>query len=141
MKKQLLRALSLILILAFILSTSAFATMDASDYLSFYNAYISRTGNTVTVNFEVEGTRIMDYIGVTEIYLYERANSMSSWSLVKTFLSTDSVYASSMISSNTSLKLDSVSYSGSSSKQYMAYVTCYAEKNGGSDSRALIIFS
>lgn len=141
MKKQSWRVLSFVLILAFILSISVFATMDASDYLSFYNAYISRTGNTVTVNFEVEGTRIMDYIGVTEIYLYERANSMSSWSLVKTFLSTDSVYATSMISSNTSLKLDSVSYSGSSSKQYMAYVTCYAEKNGGSDSRTLVIYS
>ena len=80
----------------------------------------------------------MDQIGATEIDLYERENSYSSWNLVKTFLSTDSTYASAMIASNASFKYDYVSYSGNSSYQYKAYVTIYAEKDGGSDSRDII---
>ncbi len=138
MKKRVLRLCAIILALVLLLSTVAFATMEASQYLSYYSVYLTRTGNTVKVHFDVQGTRIMDKIGATEIYLYERANSYSSWSLVQTYLSTDPAYASSMIDSNASFKDDYVSYSGNSSYQYMAYVTVYAEKNGGSDSREVI---
>ncbi len=138
MKKSVIRILVITIVLALLLSTAAFAAMDASHYLSYYNAYITKSGNTVKVNFEVQGTRIMDYVGVTEIYLYERANSYSSWALVQTFLSTDPAYSSTMIEINSSFKDDYVSYSGNSSYQYMAYVTVYAEKNGGSDSRDII---
>ena len=138
MKKRAFRSFVVIVVLALLLSTAVSATMEASQYLSYYNAYITKTGNTVKVNFVVRGTRIMDQIGATEIYLYERANSYSSWTLVQTFLYTDSAYASDMMDSNTSFKDDYVSYSGNSSYQYMAYVTVYAEKNGGSDSRDII---
>ena len=138
MKTKAVRNSVFIIVLVFLLSTVAFATMEASHYLSFYNAYITKTGNTIKVNFAVEGAGIMDYVGVTEIYLYERANSNSSWTLVKTYLSTDPVYASAMMDSNTSYKDDYVSYSGNSTYQYMAYVTVYAEKDGGSDSRGII---
>ena len=140
MKKRAIRLSAIILILTLLLSTVAFATMEASQYLSYYSAYITKTGNTVKVHFDVQGTRIMDSIGATEIYLYERANSSSSWSLVQTYLSSDPTYASAMIDSNASFKDDYVSYSGNSSYQYKAYVTVYAEKNGGSDSRDIIAY-
>ena len=120
------------------LSTVAYAVMEASQYLSAYSAYITKTGNTVKVHFDVEGTGVMDYIGATEIYLYEKASSYSSWTLVKTYLSTDSAYADSMLDSNASFKDDYVTYAGNSSYQYKAYVTVYAEKNGGSDSRNIV---
>ena len=138
MKKRAFRLSIIIIVLTLLLSSVAFATMDASQYLSFYAAYITKNGNTIKVNFQVEGTRIMDYVGVTEIYLYERANSNSSWTLVKTYLYTDPIYASAMMDSNTSYKDDYVSYSGNSSYQYVAYVTVYAEKDGGSDSRDIL---
>lgn len=138
MKKRAIRLSIIILVLTLLLSTVAFATMEASQYLSYYSAYITRTGNTVKIHFDVQGTRIMDSIGATEIYLYERANSSSSWTLVQTYLSSDPAYASAMIDSNASFKDDYVSYSGNSSYQYFAYVTVYAEKDGGSDSRGII---
>jgi len=138
MKKRSFRLLIIIIILSLLLSSVAFATMDASQYLSFYAAYITKSGNTVKVNFQVEGTRIMDQIGVTEIYLYEKTSSFGNWTLVHTYLSTDPAYASAMMDSNTSYKDDYVSYSGNSSYQYKAYVTVYAEKDGGSDSRNVI---
>lgn len=138
MRKRVIRSIAFVIVIVLLLSTAVFATMDASQYLSYYSAYITKSGNTVKVNFVVQGTRVMDQIGATEIYLYERPNSYSGWTLVQTFLSTDSAYASDMIDSNASFKDDYVSYSGNSSYQYMAYVTVYAEKNGGSDSRDII---
>ena len=141
MKSRLIRPILITLVFALILSSTCFAYDRASYYLSYYEASISKTGNTIKVNFEVQGTNIMDVVGATEIYLYERASDGYSWILVETYLSTDNTYTSQMISTNASIKHSHVSYSGSSSKQYMAYVVCYAEKDGGSDSRNLIVFS
>lgn len=138
MRKRSSRLFVFITILALLLSTVAFASLEASDYLSYYNAYISKSGNTIKINFDVQGTRIMDYVGVSEIYLYEKTSTNGSWNLVQTYLSTDPVYASTMMDSNTNFKIDYVSYSGNSAYQYKAYVTVYAEKNGGSDSRDIV---
>ena len=141
MKKIIIRPIIIILIVALALSSTCYASKKASYYLSYYEASISKTGNTIKVNFEVQGTSIMDVVGVTEIYLYERASGTYSWVLVNTFLSTDSTYTSQMINTNSGIKHSYVSYSGSSSKQYMAYVVCYAEKDGGSDSRDIVVYS
>ncbi len=137
------RILSVIVLIIAIFNSSLVmstnATMEASDYLSAYSVYFSNSGNTITVYFEIEGTRQMDYIGVTQIYLYERVDSNSSWTPVQTYLSSDPTYTSAMIGTNTAFKVGHVDYSGNSSYQYKAYVTVYAEKDGGSDSRNLII--
>ncbi len=138
MKKRAIRLVAIIIVLILLLSHAAFASMEASHYLSYYNAYITKSGNTVKVNFVVQGTKVMDQIGATEVYLYERTSNAGSWTLVQTYLSTDPAYTSDMIDSNASFKDDYVSYSGNSSYQYMAYVTVYAEKDGGSDSRGII---
>ena len=138
MKKRTVRISIAIIIFALLLSTAAFAALEASDYLSYYNAYITKNGNTIKVNFQVQGTRVMDKVGVTEIYLYEKTSTNGSWTLVKTYLYTNPLYADAMMDTNISYKDDYVSYSGNSSYQYKAYVTVYAEKDGGSDSRSVI---
>ncbi len=141
MKRRNLIFVLVLLVTMSLLATSAFAALEASYYLSYYGASITNNGNTIKVNFEVQGTSIMDVVGVTEIYLYERDDSNSQWTLVHTYLSSDSAYTNQMISTNASIKHSYVSHSGSSSKQYMAYITCYAEKDGGSDSRPLVVYS
>lgn len=138
MKRKKTRMVLFALLLCFLLSTISYAANESSLYLSAYTAYITKSGNTVNINFEVYGTRIMDQVGVTEIYLYEKTSPYGSWSPVETYLSTDPDYYSSMIGTTTSYKISSVSYSGSSSYQYKAYVTVYAEKDGGSDSKVII---
>ena len=138
MKRPCTRAILILVIMLLLLSTVSYAANEASLYLTGYLAYISTSGDTVYVNYEVLGTRIMDKIGATEIYLYEKTSTYGSWNLVATYLSTDPTYSSAMIGTNTGLKVDSVSYSGSSAYQYKAYVTVYAEKDGGSDSRNII---
>ena len=138
MRRSVSRMLLILLVALFLLSTISFAANEASLYLSGYLAYITKSGNTININYEVLGTRTMDKIGVTEIYLYEKSTGSSTWTLVATYLSTDPTYTSAMIGTNTGLKMDSVSYSGTSSYQYKAYVTVYAEKDGGSDSRNIV---
>ena len=100
MKKKAIHLSVIVIVLALLLSTAAFATMESSQYLSYYNAYISKNGNTIKVNFEVQGTRVMDKIGVTEIYLYEKTGSSGSWTLVQTYLSSNPTYANAMMDSN-----------------------------------------
>ena len=119
---------------------SSHATMEASDYLSSYSAYISNSSNTIKVYFDAEGTRRMDYIGATQIYLYQRIDSNSSWTLVQTYLSSNPTYTSIMIGTNTAFHNGHVEYSGNASYEYKAYITEYDEKDGGSDSRSFIVY-
>ena len=83
MKKRIIRTIALILTLTMILSTAALAAINASAYITATNAWITRNGNTVKVNFSIVGNGTMDKIGVKYIYLYERNGN--SWNLVETF--------------------------------------------------------
>jgi hypothetical protein len=113
------------------MSTAAYATVTASEYIAATSAWITRDGNDVKVNFFIVGTNMMDKIGVKYIYLYEKNGN--TWSLVEAFDYTDPSYASTMMGSNTSAKSGHVTYSGYASKHYYADCRFYAEKDGGSD--------
>ena len=131
MKKRTFRVLALFVVLSILLATCAFAAMYASEYIAATSTWITRTGNTVKVNFTIVGTKTMDKIGVKYVYLYELNGN--TWSLVKTFDYTDPQYASDMMNSNSGAKAAYLPYSGSSTKSYYADVRFYAEKDGGSD--------
>ncbi len=92
MRKRILRISALVLALMLILSTAAFAAINASEYINATSAWITRDGNTVKVNFIIIGTDTMDQIGVKYVYLYEKNGN--TWSLVKTFAYTNSQYGS-----------------------------------------------
>lgn len=129
--KKIIRIVALCLLLSLLLSFAAFAAMESSAYISYTSAVITKSGNTINVVFEIYGRNIMDKIGVTTIYLYEKTGN--TWYLVKTFDYTDPLYAADMMAYNTGIKYDSVSYSGNGSKDYYANVNFYAERNGGYD--------
>lgn len=131
MKMKNLRIIALIIILTMLLSTAAFATINASAYIAATSAWITRDGNTVKVNFYIVGTDTMDQIGVKYVYLYEKNGN--TWSLVKTFAYTNSQYSATMMASSISAHAGYLSYSGSANKQYYADCRFYAEKDGGSD--------
>lgn len=131
MKKKTLRILALVLALALLLSTAAFAAMNASAYITATSAWITRDGNTVEVDFWIVGTDTMDQIGVKYIYLYEKNGY--SWNLVKTFAYTNPLYSAAMMDYSTAGHAGYVTYSGSASKSYYADCRFYAEKDGGSD--------
>ena len=133
MKKKTLRILAIAVLLVLLLSSVSYAAQTSSAYISITNAYITRSGDDVNVYFYVVGRAAsMDVIGAKKIYVYEQNGT--TWSLVKTFDSDDSQYASDMIATNTSIKSDHVTYTGgSAAKNYFAVVKFYAEKDGGSD--------
>ncbi len=131
MRNSTLRIITLVIILTLLMSTAAFASINASAYISATNTWITRSGSTVKVNFTIVGTGTMDKIGVKYVYLYEKNGN--SWNLVETFDYTDPDYASTMMDSNTGAHAGYLSYSGYANKNYYADVRFYAEKNGGSD--------
>ena len=133
MKKKTVRILAIAVLLVLLLSSVSYAAQTSSAYISITNAYITRSGDDVNVYFYIVGRAAsMDVIGAKKIYVYEQNGT--TWSLVKTFDSDDSQYASHMIATNTSAKSDHVTYTeGSATKNYYAEVRFYAEKDGGSD--------
>ncbi len=131
MRKKTLGMIALIVALTLLLTTAAFAAMEASAYINVTNAWIERDGNTVEVDFYIIGTDTMDQIGVKYIYLYEKNGN--TWSRVKTYAYTNPLYASTLMASSTYVHAGYVTYNGSSSKQYFASCEFYAEKDGGSD--------
>lgn len=131
MRKKAARIIALIIALTLLLASTAFAAVNASDYINATSAWITRDGNTVEVNFWIVGTDTMDQIGVKYIYLYEKNGY--SWNLVKTFAYTNPIYSATLMDSNTGAHAAYVTYSGYASKSYYAECRFYAEKDGGSD--------
>lgn len=104
----------------------------ASKYLTAYNTYICDMGDgEYQIWYEVMGTGDMDEIGTLSIMLYE-VNSDGSLTWVKTFLHED---YNTMLSYDDWYHCSYVSYLGSSSKTYKAYVCIWAGKDGSGDTR------
>ena len=133
MKRRIICSISLILVFVFLFSTVSFAAETSSLYIAATNAYLTRSGDNVNVYFYIVGCHtFMDRIGATKVYVYEQNGT--TWSLVKTFDSDDSLYTSDMIDTNTGAMSSHVTYTeGSATKNYFALVYFYAEKDGGSD--------
>lgn len=105
----------------------------ASNYLTSYNTYIYRVGTNgeIHVWFDVVGTGYMDEIGVLSIELYEVSSTgQETW--LKTFLYEDN---ESMLIYDDWCHASYVSYQGSTTKNYKAYVCIWAGKNGSGDTR------
>ena len=124
-------AVLLALIIVFPVNTLA-AEPKASLYLSSYNVGIAAIGNgKVEIAFDVIATDYMDKIGAMSIYVYEAPDGIS-WEHVKTYYC--ETYTN-MTAVNRMNYLSTVTYSGTAGKYYKAYVTIWAGKNGGGDTR------
>ena len=137
-KPILIKVIALILIFVLAVPITTYATGNnsvqpfASYYLDAYNTYIYDAGNgNIQIWYEVMGTGYMDEIGVLSIILYE-VNSDGSLTRVKTFSHED---YNSMLAEDDYYHYSYVSYKGSSSKTYKAYVCIWAGKNGSGDTR------
>ena len=131
MTKKAIRTLAIALIVTLLLGSVSFAAQESSTYISSTSAYFIRSGNDVNLYFTIVGRGIMNEIGVSEIYLYEKTGN--TWHLAFVFNSSDSDYTSAMLSYNTSAKSSHVTYSGSAYKDYYAILLFYAADAYGSD--------
>lgn len=130
--------ISLILLLTLVSPITVMATPHediqpyASNYLTAYNTYICKLGNNeVQIWYEVVGKGTMDEIGTLSIELYE-VNSNGSLTWLKTFQYED---YDTMLVYDDYYHYSCVSYQGSTSKTYKAYVCIWAGKNGSGDTR------
>lgn len=134
-----IRIIAIILVITLITPCTAMAaTYDtvqpyASKFLTSYNTYICRVGTSgqIQIWFDVMGTGTMDEIGVLSIELYE-VSSDGSQTWLKTYQHED---YSAMLIEDDWCHCSYVSYQGSTSKTYKAYVCIWAGKNGGGDTR------
>ena len=124
-------------IICILLAVSLFlvAPVSASENSSRASAFFARhrtylyevDGNKFGVWFEVVAKHTMDELGVSYIEM-QRSTDQVNWTPVKYYYP-DSW--SQMISTNTAIHTDGVTYTGFSGYYYRAYVTYYA-KSGNS---------
>lgn len=107
----------------------------SSDYLDYYYAEINPAASgDLEVNFNVGGKGIMDEIGARTIILQESTNG-SNWYIAETFRYGD---YPNMMGYDKSSHSSYVEYAGDPDRFYRAYVTVWAGKNGGGDSRRIL---
>ena len=135
MKSKFTKALLLIMVFSLCLPIfESTVEARASQYIDSYDAYISRNGSgNLTIWFDVASTGKMDKLGASSVFLYEKNNGL--WVLVKTYYNTD---YTTMLRTNSGIHSSSLSYSGTTGKQYYANVYIWAEKGGSGDSRSKV---
>ncbi|MDR1135773.1 MAG: hypothetical protein LBL49_06300 [Clostridiales Family XIII bacterium] len=131
-KRQLF--IGVIIILALMSSATAPATamtLKASNYISVYEATLSRTGaDDVLVSYYVAAPQISDQLGVSGIIIERRSGS--SWVTAATYSSSN--YPAFM-GNNCTTHSGTLTYDGVSGMEYRAKVTFFAKKGSGTDSR------
>ena len=139
MNKRTIRVFAIVVILCMMLSMLASASVESSAYIGYMSAYFTRSGNDVNVYFSIVGRGLMDEIGVSEIWLYEKTGNTYNW--VYTFYADDPDYRDDMLSFNTTAKADHVTYAGSASSDYLAILYFYAADAYGSDTISYYSYS
>ena len=126
-----IKILCILLVISLLFVVPVSASENASKASSFFVRHCTYLyeveGNEFGVWFEVTATYKMDELGVNRIKI-QRSTDRNTWTTVKT------CYPSSypqMISTNTAIHADGVTYTGTSGYYYRAYVTYYA-KSGNS---------
>lgn len=140
MKKNKMRIVSLLLVLACMMSVSAYASdivPYASDQISAYDGDAIAVGNgRIAIEFSIEGTGKMSSIGAQRIRVYEDYHS-DGWALVKTFRQTDD-------GMNTSGKVsygNTMYYNGIAGTKYKIEIVVFAtDSKGVTDTRTVTCY-
>lgn len=129
--KKIMKTISLILVLAMLLSTYAFAAETRSSaYLFSYCGVLSRTSSgKLLIEFDATGMGTMTAIGASTIKVYK-----SNGQLVKAYYYTDTG-CSGMLGYNTTVHGSSLTYTGVAGETYYCIITFYARNANGYDSK------
>lgn len=128
--------IAFLLIFTLIIPTNVCATETivprASYYLDSYNTYIYPAAlGKIQVWFTVTGVNYMDEIGTLTIKIYESTDG-ETWNWVKTY---KQATTTGMLAYDTIFHSGHVDYQGTIGRQYKAYVTIWAGKDGDGDTR------
>lgn len=138
MSKRVNRCIALLLFVVCLASSATAAEASvtrASDYLDSYRTFmVANGGGNVSIWFDVCGTKTMEKVGALTVQLQESKDGGATFTTIKTF---SYLNYSNMMKRNAISCISSVSYQGVAGRYYQAYVTVYAAKDGGSDSRTI----
>lgn len=105
-----------------------------SSTLNYYSANLSASANrTVSVSANITGRGDCSEIGISRVYVYESSDGGKTFSLYKTYLSSD--YPSMMDSGITYCKAP-ISFTGTIGNQYKATVYCHAVCGSDTDTKS-----
>lgn len=133
MKKQVIRWLSVLLMLTIVMAPmAAFAAEPrASSYITSTGVGIDRVSGGIKVSYDIVGTGTMSNIGATMIQIYTEGGDFAKGFYYST--------TSGMMGYNRSYYYSSVTWTGaSSSTRYYAVVTFKASNSSGSDTHTMI---
>lgn len=123
----------LVMCIAPVAQAASECTPYASKYFSSYSVSLDHDGNTLSANFAVFGTRILDRLGAKTIY-FQRSSNNKSWTTVKTVSYTS---MAELMKNSTTLHGTTVSYNATPGYYYRAYIVLWAEFNGDNEYRHL----
>lgn len=128
--------IAILIIITLVVPTNAHATETvlprASYYLDSYNTYIYPAAlGKIQVWFTVTGVNYMDEIGTLTIKIYESTDN-ETWTWVETYKQNST---SGMLGYDKIYHSGHVDYQGTIGRYYKAYVTIWAGKDGGGDTR------
>lgn len=132
--KKFIKGICLLLVMATLLSTSAFAATSSEPsgtYSLYFHSYCTYccqiSDNQLEVWFDVIAKENMEKLGAEKIKI-QKSSDGENWLTVMTFLSS---YYDHLLAENTDFHSDYVTYRGVSGCYYRACVTIYAENNSG----------
>lgn len=129
--KRFIRLVCLLVVFASLAAIPAYAqeqSARASDYLSAYGGYCTKTSSTtVVVTYTVIGTGTMDEIGANKVKV-QYSSDKTNWTTAKTFYK--SSYPSMTIT-NRAVYAAELSCTVPSGMYYRAYIEFYSAKDGG----------
>lgn len=107
--------------------------MRASDYIDAYSAWMTTgSGGKLYINYDITATGRMTIIGAKLIAL--QVKDAGIWTNLKNY---GGSLANGMYAQNTGFHGGTITYGGTSGKDYRAIVTLYAADSTGSDSRVV----
>lgn len=130
--KQIRRCVSVLLACMCLLTSTAFASENASDQIVAYSMYVEPVGNgQIGIEFSISARDFMEEIGAESITIYEI--TPSGYKLKEEYIEDDP----GMIATNAWVHLNSFFFDGVAGKTYYVTITVFAtDYDGGSDSRS-----
>lgn len=111
--------------------------LRASSYLSTYRvALTAKSNHRMAIEASIDGTGIMDKIGVSVVDIDQKINGV--WSDFDTLYAIDNPY---FYQYDTVSYLDTISFYGTQGVQYRVTLTVYASKNGGADTGTITSYT
>lgn len=134
MIKKSIKIIAIVLVLATCFITTAYADVQASEYIDSYNTYLYTPGEgKIEIWFDVQANTRSDEVGVLTVILKSSEDKVN-WTTEETFRYYD---YPEMLAYNATKYISHLEFAGETGLYYQAKVTIWVGNDGGGDSRII----